>query len=329
MKNKHFLLVTLLGLLFIVGCSSEKKEVKTAVTLREEWFPSACYAGDIMAMNETSKNTDIQIKVEPGAEDIDPVKLVIAGQNDFGVAGGDRIISANKKGADLVVLGTINYKSPTCFISLASKNILTPKDFEGKVIGVMSGNNTEYIYRALLSKTKINEKKIKEVEAPYDLATFITGSYDVRPAFAYDEPVSLDLQHIKYNTIKPENYGVAFIGPVIFARRDFIIKNKELVQNFINAMCSGWQNALKYPKKAIGLLKGYDKNIDTTREYDSLIKGEEYFAGENNLPLYLSRNRWNAFVDELINVKLIDPADKKIDCFDNSFVANYYKLKNN
>ncbi len=326
MKSKLFILFNLLIVLSLVGCNPGKKETRTVVTLREEWFPSACYAGDIMAMDETGRDQNLEIKIEPGAEDIDPLKLVIAGQNNFGVAGGDRIITANKNGADLVVLAAINYKSPTCFISLSNKNITTTKDFEGKIVGVMTGNNTEYVYRALLKKAGINEKKIKEVEAPYDLATFITGKYDVRPAFAYDEPVSLDMQNIKYNTIKPENYGVAFIGPVIFAKREFINKNKDLVQRFINAMCSGWQSALKNPKRSITLLKAYDKNIDTTREYNSLVKGEEYFAGENKMPLYLSLDRWNAFVNELINVKLINPEDNNINCFDNSFVANYYKL---
>jgi NitT/TauT family transport system substrate-binding protein len=302
--------------------NEEEGQFKTV--LIEEWFPGACFSGDVFAIYETAKNFDINIDVKPGADDIDPVKLVLGGVADFGVAGGDRVLTANNKGADLVVLGVINYKSPTVFIALEENQIRTPKDFEGKKVGVMTGNNTEYIYRALVEKTKINKKKIIEIEAPYDLATFITKTFDVRPAFAYDEPVSLDLQNIKYTSIKPEDYGVNFIGPVIFAKRSFVEKNKELTQRFINAMCDGWEKALNNPELAIQYLKKYDKNIDEVRELKSLIKGKEYFAGENGNPLYLSVERWQLFVNELTDLKLITPSENNLNSFDNSFVSNYY-----
>jgi NitT/TauT family transport system substrate-binding protein len=326
MKNKHYISFGIIALLvtFLSACNSANSEKTTDVSFREEWFPSACFAGDMMAANETAKDYNINIKVESGAEDIDPVKLVIAGTNDLGVAGGDRVITANNTGADLVILAAINYKSPTCFIALKNKNILAPKDFENKIIGVMTGNNTEYVYRSLVNKAALDGKKINEVEAPFDLATFITGSYDVRPAFVYDEPVSLDLQNISYTTIKPEDFGVNFIGPVIFAKRSYVEKNKELVQKFINAMCKGWQSALQNPDKAIGYLKTYDKNIDNDRELKSLIKGKEYFAGEDGKPLFLSKQRWDLFVDELVNLKLVPKSDKNSSCFDGSFVSNYY-----
>lgn len=324
MKSK--LTVFIIGLLiFLTSCNyGTKNETVPTVSLREEWFPSACFAGDMMATKKTGPLNKINIKVEPGAEDVDPVKLVIAGNNDFGVAGADRVITANSKGADLVILGVINYKSPTVFLSLKDKNITTPKDFENKVVGVMTGNNTEYVYRSLVQKTNLDAKKIKEVEAPFDLATFISKTYDVRPAFAYDEPVSLDAQNITYNVIKPEEYGVNFIGPVIFAKRDFVEKNKETVQKFINAFCQGWQEALKNPEEAIKYLKEYDSNIDADRETKSLIKGREYFTGEDGKPLFLSEGKWQLFLKELVDLKLISAEDQSKKVYDNSFVVNYY-----
>jgi len=295
-----------------------------SVSLREEWFPNAGFAGDLVASNKTAAANNLKIKVEPGAEDVDPVKLVIAGSNDFGVAGADRVINANNKGADLVILGVINYKSPTAFISLKEKNITTPKDFENKVVGVMTGNNTEYVYRSLIKKSAVDAKKIKEVEAPFDLATFISKAYDVRPAFIYDELVSLDIQGIPYNVIKPEDYGVNFIGPVIFAKREFVTKNRETTQKFINAMCQGWKEALANPDEAIRYLKEYDRNIDADREKKSLIKGKDYFSGEEGKPLFLSSGRWQLFLKELVDLNLVPAEAQHANHFDNSFVTNFY-----
>ncbi len=329
MKN-----ITLLSVLITLTLSScqyfEKKNNNSTMlkaTLIEEWFPSACFLGDMVAMNETAKEYGITVEVKPGADDVDPVKLVLGGVADFGVAGGDRILTANNTGADLVVLGAINYKSPTCFIALKEAQIITAKDFEGKKVGVMTGNNTEFVYRALVNKAGLDKSKITEVEAPYDLASFITKAFDVRPAFAYDETVSLDIQNIAYTTIKPEDYGVNFVGPVIFAKRSFVGQNRDLTQRFINAMAKGWEVALENPENAIKYLKEYDKNIDTSRELKSLLKGKEYFAGEAGKPLYLSKEKWSAFINELVDLKLVSQSENNYSCFDNSFVENYYISK--
>lgn len=327
MKTK--ITIIIIGLAFILtACNfGQKSGSIPSVSLREEWFPNAGFAGDIYAVKKTASTNKINIKVDSGADDIDPVKLVIAGTNDFGVAGADRIINANNKGTDLVILGVINYKSPTVFIALKEKNITTPKDFENKTVGVMTGNNTEYVYRSLVKKANLDEEKIKEVEAPFDLATFISKTYDVRPAFVYDELVSLDTQNIAYDVIKPEDYGVNFIGPVIFAKREFVENNKETVQKFINAMCEGWQQALQNPDEAIQYLKEFDQNIDVEREKKSLIKGRDYFSGEDGKPLFLSENRWQLFLKELVDLKLISPEDQNKKVYDNSFVVNYYNNK--
>jgi NitT/TauT family transport system substrate-binding protein len=327
MRIKIIALLITFGAIFLLSCGQTTPISKVpSVSLREEWFPSACFAGDMAAVYKTGSANGINIKVEAGAEDVDPVKLVIARNNDFGVAGADRIITANGKGADLVIIGVVNYKSPTVFLSLKDRKITAPKDFEGHTIGVMTGNNTEYIYRSLLEKAKVDKAKIKEVEAPFDLTTFVAKVYDVRPAFAYDEPVSLDAKSIEYDTIRPEEYGVNFIGPVIFARRDYIEKNRQAVQRFISALVDGWKYALENPAETISFLKQFDANIDADREIKSLVKGKEYFSGEQGKPLFLSNERWELFLDELVGLKLISEQDRRLSVFDRSFLDNYYKL---
>lgn len=327
---KRTVIFSILVVLTLSSCNYFNKNKDNAlqkVTLIEEWFPGACFSGDVVAINETAKENEINLVVKPGADDVDPIKLVLGGVADFGVAGGDRVLTANNTGADLIVLAAINYKSPTCFIALKESHVNTAKDFEGKKVGVMTGNNTEYVYRALLNKAGLDKSKITEIEAPYDLASFITKAFDVRPAFAYDEPVSLDQQNIAYTTIKPEDYGVKFVGPVIFAKRSFVEKNKDLTQRFINAMAKGWEVALEKPENAIKYLKEYDKNIDASRELKSLLKGKEYFEGEAGKPLYLSKERWSSFVGELVDLKLVPQSESNYSCFDNSFVEIYYGSK--
>ena len=141
-------------------------------------------------------NIGVRFNVEQGAEDIDPIKMVLSGTNDFGIASAENLILANMKGANLVAVGALNYKSATCFIALINKEVHSLKDFEKKTVGVLTATETETIYRLLLARNGINTELINEVEAPFDLTTFLsTDAYDIRPAFIYDEAVTLDRKY--------------------------------------------------------------------------------------------------------------------------------------
>ncbi|WP_396146061.1 ABC transporter substrate-binding protein [Flavobacterium sp.] len=334
-KNKliSFALIFIIGI-SISGCKEDtnkklsrksKIHYKT-VTLIQEWFPYSGYAGEVMAINETAHKNGLDIKLNAGSDEIDPVKMVISGEDDFGVASADKVISANERGANLVVIGVINYSSPTCYISKKEKNINKPKDFEGHKIGILTGTNTEFIYKALVNKLKLDKTKLKEVDIPFDLGTFITDSYDVRPAFVYDEPVTLDEKKIKYNLIKPVDYDIHFLGTVYFTTKENIKNNPKIVQSFVNALAEGWEKALKNPSKAIEYLKKYDSNINVKREYASLQKGLSYFEGQDKKVLYAKAQEWEKMVVILKELKVIKTFDfnKSVD---QRFINKYHQFK--
>jgi ABC-type nitrate/sulfonate/bicarbonate transport system substrate-binding protein len=313
MFMKRGVIFLVLFALLLNSCKyfDKKRDNETAMkaSLIQEWFPYSGYAGEVMAVYETAKENGIILTIKQGSDNIDPLKLVISGESDFGVASADRILQANEMGADLVIIGVLNYKSPTCFLSKKDKNIMTPNDFEGKIVGILTGTNTELIYKILKNNASINVQKVKDVEIPFDLGTFISGSYDIRPAFIYDETVSLDLQNIEYNILKPEDFGVDFIGTVYFTKRSTIEKNSELVRAFVQSMKEGWKLATENPAKAIDYLKQYDSNIDAKRELLSLQKAITYFEGENGQILYASKRRWEHMASDLIKIGFIKNFD--------------------
>ncbi len=306
--------------------TTETQKELTKVSLVQEWFPNAGYAGELFAMNETDSTYKLDINLVAGSDNIDPVKLVMGGSSDFGVASADKILVANSKGADLVVVGVINYNSPTCFIAKEELNVKTPKDFEGKTVGILTGTNTEYIYKALVEKQKLNKAKIKEIEAPFDLATFIANQYQIRPAFIYDEPVSLDMQGIKYTIIEPKNYDIHFLGTVYFTTRKMVTEKPEVVQGFVNALADGWLKSFQNPEKAIQYLKAYDKNIDEKRELLSLQKGMDYFKGQDGKVLYASMKEWEEMGKVLQSLSILKNNDIN-NSVNNLFVDTYHKQK--
>lgn len=312
------LLVLSLGM----NCNNKTSTKKTA-SLRFDWFTSMTFSGEVWGYEEFAKKNDLELKIEPGSESTDPIKLVIGGANDFGCISAEKFLSANEKGADLIAIGVINQLSPTVFVSKKEKNILTPKDWVGKRVGVLPGGATEYVYRSLLRKVSITPSQLTEFTVPFDLGTFITDSYDVRPAFVYDEPVSLELQNVPYNIIEPKDYGINYVGRVYFAKRDFIKNNPELVQKFVKTMADGWNASMVKPEEAIAKLKQYEPKTDSNRDLASLKKAKPYFVDGNGRVLTFNYAYWDATVNELNELGIIKTRNYR-DFIDDSFINRYY-----
>jgi NitT/TauT family transport system substrate-binding protein len=322
---------TLVLLCLLVGCKSRNPANQTGhqsqnlpkITLRQEWFANANFAGAALASKEFGADHHIELSIQEGSENVDPVTLVAAGQSDFGDAAADRVLAAISKGAPLVIVGVVNVSSPTVFLALEKKNIRSPRDFENHKVGILTGSATEYVYRALLDAAGVNRKKITEVQIGFDLQSFIAGAYDVRPAFDYDETVSLDRQGIKYTTIAPKDYGVRFIGTVYFTRRKMLKSNPQLVQNVVSALADGWRLAIADPKRGISAVKEQFPAIDEDRELQSLERAIPYIKPPSGKPLLATPDDWIGTLNALRRLHVV--GDMPIGSFlDDSFVQTYY-----
>jgi NitT/TauT family transport system substrate-binding protein len=316
-----FLYLLMLGF-FGSGCPRDPAAPQPEVRLRQEWFPNANYAGALFAAKDFAEQYGIRIKIEPGSDLIDPIKLLLTGEDMVADVGADKVLLANSKGADLVVIGVLNRSSPTCFIAKASKRIVKPKDFEGKTIGILTGTATEYVYHTLVAQQQLDRSRLHEVPVSFDLASFLADAYDVRPAFIYDEPVSLDLQNIPYTIIEPRHYGVEFIGTVYVTTRDNIKNHRQAIQDFMSAAADGWKAAFKYPERAIDLLKEYDSTIDKDRELRSLQKAQSYFLGKDGRVLHAEESDWKGMIAALKELGVLQNVDLDR-MIDRSFLANY------
>lgn len=312
-------------LLTIAGCErkSETGHLQKA-TLRQAWFPWCGYAGELEAAKNFSRSNKLDLIVEKGADDIDPIKLVISGKDDFGVGSAEYVVNASLKGADLHIIGIINHKSPTCFLSLADEPIHSFADFRGKKVGILTGTETETVYK-LLKLKGIIPSDVSEVEVPFDLSSFIaTKSYGIRPAYVYDEPISLDAKGIRYTMVKPDEH-VSLISGVYFTTGKMIKDSPDKVRSFIFSVAEGWKKALANPDDAINLLVEYDKGVNAKKELASLKVGTPYFAGEDNRILWASPKRLDEFADAMVVLKEAQSKKDVVKWFDLRYVQEYHQ----
>jgi ABC-type nitrate/sulfonate/bicarbonate transport system substrate-binding protein len=311
----------------LTSCTSSapKPESLPVVELRQEWFPNANFAGEVSAAKRFAQAEKIQLKVVPGAEDVDPIKVVLSKGADFGVVGGDLLVAAVAKGAPLVAIGVVNVKSPTCFLVKEKSGIKGPADFPGKRVGILAGTNTERVYQLMMKRAGIDRSKVKEVQVPFELQTFILGQYDVRPAFIYDEPVSLEQQGIAYEVIDPAQYGVHFTGTVYFTRRDVLDAKRPLAQALITSLVKGWTFTIANSDESLSDVLAAYPSLKKERERRSLQLALPYFAGENGKPLTASAETWQSMISGLEEIGVIAPHAVRVEeVWDPSLVSHAY-----
>lgn len=312
----------LLSLLFVSNsCNLSPRDDR--IDLRLDWFLNMSFAGEVLASKEISNNHGVEFNIHPTTENIDPIKMVISGRNNFGVVSADKFLTAIDQGADIVAIAVKNPISPVVFLSKKELNIQTPHDFINKRIGVLPGGSTEFIYRTLLRKHDISALDLIEINIPFDLATFITGRYDVRPAFVYDEPIILQKEGIDVNILNPQDFGVSFIGGIYFTTRRLIDRNPELVQSFVSIMAKSWNVALEDPDYAINVLSEFDRNISFERELLSFKKAMPYFKTEKNQVLLFERENWEVMIRDLFELGILANILDFDEIVDESFINNH------
>jgi NitT/TauT family transport system substrate-binding protein len=177
----------------------------------------------------------LKVDIQPGGPGIDPLKIVLTGDADVGLASYDQILLAREKGLPLIAIGEDTTKSGVGFISLASSGIKTPQDFIGRKVGVMPGTDKGTVYEALMSKLGIDRSKIQEIPVQFNLVVLFNRTVEVFPAFISNQPIIARDNGFEVNVIDPDQYGITPGGNVFFTSEETLRKKRDLLEAFLRA----------------------------------------------------------------------------------------------
>ncbi len=252
--------LTAVILLSLAGCAQPDKNLpqhkNTEVKVILDYVPNTNHAGLYVA-----RDMGYYAKQGLAVEIIQPsqtgaAQLVAAGQGDFGVSYQEEVTTARSEGIPLVALAAVIQHNSSGFASPAAKNIMTPKDFEGKTYGGWGSPMETAVLKALMAKyngdfSKVNVINIGEA----DFFTSVQKDVDFAWIFRGWAGIEAELKGIKINYVdlSQEDPIFDYYTPVIICSEKQIAQNPDLVKKFLTATSQGYQYSIAHPAETADL----------------------------------------------------------------------------
>src|SRR6266540_42179 len=169
------------------GAATATVKPPQAVSMRLGWLANSQYAGDFVALDKGYyKERGIDLKIDPGGPNIDPVSLTASGANTIGnVASIAAMFLARSNGIPVRAFATALQRHPFAFITLDPK-INSPMDFVGKKIGIQA--TARPLINAVIAKYQLPRDQIQIQVIGSDTIPLKTGQVDVITGWVIDAP---------------------------------------------------------------------------------------------------------------------------------------------
>src|SRR5215469_1316472 len=224
----------------------------TGVSEQLGWLVNAQMAGDFVAIGKGYfKDAGIDLKIQPGGPNIDPVQIVAGGGVPFGnVSSVAVLVNARAHGLPVKAFGAVLQRHPFAFIFLAKSGIRTPKDFGGKTIGIQA--TARPLLEAVLAKYQIPSDKVKVQFVGGDTRPLVTGQVDVITGWIIDAPqVEAVQQAGNYGYFKLWDLGIHLYAYTYFTTDRVLSERKDVLVRFLSASARGWAYAAEHPDEAV------------------------------------------------------------------------------
>lgn len=280
-KKHLFRWLTVLVVLVLVACTpapvSPTVRPLDKVSLQLQWVTQAQFAGYYVALEKGwYLEEGIDLKIVPGAPDVVPIELVLAGTRDFGTSLLADLAVAVQAQKGVISLAQIQQKNGLMLVTKKSSGIEKPQDFVGKRVGVWLGG-WEAQFWALMSQAGVDKTQFNLVAQGYSMEPFLNGELDVASAMIYNEYYAVlesGVNAEELNVIDYADYGLGFPGDTLFTSRSMMDNNSDLCARMVRASLRGWKYAVENPEEAVDIVLKYDDTGMQTREHQLSMMNE-------------------------------------------------------
>ncbi len=255
---KHMYRVVWLALLLIVvlgGCAPIAAPTASPaprhVVLALGYIPSVQFAPFYVAQDKGFfAKEGLQVEFRHGFE-TDFLKLTAAGEIPFVIASGEEVLLGRARGLPVTYVAQWYSRFPVALFALSKTGLRTPKDLEGKTLGVPGPFGATYIgWKAIVYATGIDEKKVKVESIGFTQAAAVgKGKVDAAMDYVVNGPVRLRLAGEKV-TVFPVSDYIDLPSNGLVTNERLMRQDPELVTRMTRAMLRGIRYTLDHPDEA-------------------------------------------------------------------------------
>ena len=303
-KRLLALMLAAAAALSLSGCSGQENNSSTAensgseeltkVSIVLDWTPNTNHTGLYAAQKMGYyEEAGLEVEILPAPEGGSSA-LVAAGGADFGIDAQDTLAPAfvGEDALPVTAVAALIQHNTSGIISLASDNIQSPKDLEGKTYATWENPVEQAVIKSLMEADGGDFSKLNLVPSTVsDVITALNTNIDtVWIFYAWD--------------------GVAttfdYYTPIIIANNDFLAENPDTAKAFLAATAKGYEYAIENPDAAADIL------LEAAPELDpEIVKASQEWLADQYIADaekwgYIDPARWDGFYTWLTENNLVD-----------------------
>ncbi len=316
-------------ILSLTACASRKEagegnERLESVTVILDYVPNTNHTGLYAALDlGYYREQDFDVKIMEPAENTTPA-LIATGKGDFGISYQEEVTYALTAEEPLPIkaIAAIIQHNTSGFASYKDKNILTPKDFEGKVYAGWGSPSEEAVIKAVMNSAGADFSKLSIGVSEGSGYSVLKDKVDIMWFFWAWDGIASEMAGIpiNYMELKELDPRLDYYTPVIITNNEIIEKNPELAKKFMAATSKGYEYAIENPEEAAKIIHKYAPDYDI----GMLTKSQQYLAGQYSKDSekwgLMKDEIWNGYTEFMKENGLINKSIPASDCYTNEFL---------
>jgi putative hydroxymethylpyrimidine transport system substrate-binding protein len=253
---KGALNITLVLGLVLTGCHGKGRETSPGsareVRVILDYLPNAVHAGLYQAEAAGYfRDEGLNVRIDAPTSSSDTLRLMAAGQAEFGLVSLLDFMSVRAKGEPLKIVMAIEQRPLAALIALKKSGIGRPRDLGGRLVGITGVVSDEAGVRWMVKHDGGDPASVRLINIGFNTAQeIIAGNVDAAFGFWSQEGVQV-AAHKPATVMRLNDYGVPpYPELIIFAREDFLAREPETARGFLRAVVRGYDDAISKPDVA-------------------------------------------------------------------------------
>ena len=253
---KRIFAVILACCLLMTGCAAaaEDRELRE-IDVVLDWYPNALHAFMYEAIEKGYYAEEgLQVNIRFPASSNDAISLVAAGRADIGLYYQQDVIQVRaQQHVPVKSIGAVVQAPLNIVLSLADKNITTPRDLVGKTIGYGGTELSEALIRSIMENVGADYSDVNVIDVGFDLmSSMTTGNVDATIGCLVNHEVpQMEEEGFSVNWFDLDDYGVPTYYEGVFLASDSMISNEAA---FLRASARGFADMKADPEEALAIL---------------------------------------------------------------------------